>query len=253
MPEANTPDPTGEKIEETIRRIQEIFDQRIEQLTSQIQEMRKSPSFTEAHFLSGEKYSASNQWEYFSNQFFKWDMEAVSVTPTGINIAGVEVFKSPLVRWLEETPLAVAGREQRRRRSAENSDDAASAASGSSVGELRRKTAELDQRISRTDQVANSYRQLAGQAREKAERTARSVGRELGTVRRTALVANDLAKSAHRRIDGVNRAQSEQRRRVQATTGRASVSGEDPKKLKDAAAQIRLLESRVNDLARALA
>lgn len=81
-------------------------------VAQEVTELREKYQNFADHFAH-KMVSASNQMEYFSNQLFKWDMEAIAVTPTGITIAGAEVYRFPWVAKLEATRLGVVGRARR--------------------------------------------------------------------------------------------------------------------------------------------
>ncbi|MFJ8000034.1 hypothetical protein ACIQ7D_23300 [Streptomyces sp. NPDC096310] len=70
----------------------------------EITELKSSPSYTSAH-LDGKAFSASNQIEYFSNQIFKWDLEALAFTPTGFSFLGAEIVKFPWVEKIRSSDL----------------------------------------------------------------------------------------------------------------------------------------------------
>ncbi|WP_069171177.1 hypothetical protein [Streptomyces griseus] len=259
---------TDQKHEEAIRQISALRDQLADQgqnqretWTSDLETVRKeiadnhsTPGYGEAH-LSGLPFTedgakivnASNQLEYFSNQAFKWDMEALAVTPSGITLAGAQIYEFPWVKGIESSRLGVAGRAQRRTTAQSDDEDSGNGSGGSPPDRVAdAREVELAQ------QTARGAQRYARELGEQLTRTKQALGRQLGTMHADLGTATRLAKSAHTRIDGINRQHARQSGTLRTAAAQPGVAANDPKKLSDAAAQIRALESRINSLARAL-
>ncbi|MEV7089913.1 hypothetical protein AB0O07_29190 [Streptomyces sp. NPDC093085] len=216
-------------------------------LRTEVANLTANPEWLASHLLEGKPFSASNQFEYFSNQVFKWDLEAVAFTPTGLTLFGAEVVKFPWVERLRQSGL-VSWIQEKLPGWLHAPDTQAT------------HEAEIEQLAQRAHTRIDNMLQMQETQQQKITQTSTSMGRQLGILRGSisqtrgvAETAKSLAKSAHTRIDGINRAQQGRQQRAEAAAGRPSVAAQDPKKLKDAAEQIRALESRVNELARALA
>ncbi|MER7852669.1 MULTISPECIES: hypothetical protein [unclassified Streptomyces] len=100
-----------------------------ELVSQEVAELRKKHEDFDKHF-DHKLVSASNQLEYFSNQLIKWDMEAIAVTPTGITVAGAEVYRFPWVTSLENTRLTVVGRARHAASTADDDEDEGTGGTG---------------------------------------------------------------------------------------------------------------------------
>ncbi|MBT3079287.1 MULTISPECIES: hypothetical protein [Streptomyces] len=169
-----------------------------ELVSQEVAELRKKHEDFDKHF-DHKLVSASNQLEYFSNQLIKWDMEAIAVTPTGITVAGAEVYRFPWVTSLENTRLGVVGRARRAADAAHADEDEGTGGAGA-TGRL----ADLESSLrTQTDRINNlvrartlirrtltthgqRIRQLAAGQAATARLSERSIARQAGHADRRA-------------------------------------------------------------------
>ncbi|WP_145499646.1 hypothetical protein [Streptomyces sp. CFMR 7] len=206
----------------------------------------------------GEHVASGNQLVYANTQFFKFDPAWFTVNERGLSIAGVEVFRFPGLHALENSLFSS---EERRRRRADR-EEAESQRIQEGLDRLRAVTREDENGVrsaasatdvQRAQQTANGAQRYALELGGQVARTKQAVGSQIARMRTDVGTADRLAKSAHTRIDGINRQQTQQSRRLSGVAAQPSVAAQNPQRLKDAAEQVRALESRVNSLIRALA
>ncbi|MFG3406310.1 hypothetical protein [Streptomyces sp. NPDC048142] len=229
-------------------------------------------------FKNWKDLTSSHQALYWSIQGVKVDVEALALTTAGLSLLGAELVRSPLASIVDSAAGALWQRglkavDGRRflgpfvRSFAPDSER-----QQLDINKLKDETRRHDVRIGehttalRTlDRTSETLRNTVGQTRRlaesavtKVERTSTAMGRQVGALRgdlgRARQISDQAlarANSAHRRLDGADTGRRNQRANV-AAVGASQVSGQDPRRLREAGEQIRQLEARVNGLVRAL-
>ncbi|MEU0102260.1 hypothetical protein [Streptomyces sp. NPDC006267] len=203
----------------------------------------------------GEHVASGNQLLYANTQIFKFDPSWFTVNERGLSVAGVEVFRFPGVHAFENSIFSSAERRARR-------ENAESERIQEGLDRLRAVTLEDENQerstasaaeVQRAQQTATGAQRYARELGDQVVRTKQAVGSQIAKMRTDVGTADRLAKSAHTRIDGINRRHAQQSRSLSGAAAQPSVAAQNPKQLKDAAEQVRALESRINSLLRALA
>ncbi|MFB7112978.1 hypothetical protein [Streptomyces sp. NPDC056291] len=196
--------------------------------------------------------SASSQSLYWSQQAAKVDVTAVTasfdgfkVDESGVYLMGAKIYEFPWVSALE-------GKFGTASASAREVEAIKVRVAGLSESRTRvdGRLATLRTDIDRANTIARDAQRGALDLTEDLEReTKRRFNKVEGDIR----VVEGSAKRAHTRLDAIDRVRRQQAQAIRTAAGAPNVTSQDPKRLKDAAEQVRNLESRVNDLLRALA
>ncbi|WP_432134198.1 hypothetical protein [Streptomyces sp. bgisy154] len=199
----------------------------------------------------GSSINASSQSLYWSEQLAKFDVSAVTasfdgfkVDESGVYLMGAKIYEFPWVSALENG-----------RGTASAAARTVTALEGR-VDDLAQSRTRVDGRLADLRTDVDRARTIARSAHDGAVDLVadleQDMRRRFGRVDGDIKVVEGSAKRAHRRLDAVDRVRRRQGEAIRAAAGAPSVTSQDPKRLKDAAAQVRALESRVTDLLRAL-